>query len=333
MSCATLAAALFAPTPAAAGPGYVNVQVGHGFRHYPRAGYYAPRYRAGYRYGRHYGPRRFRGHYRRGGIGPAEAFGITAGIIGGAILLDRAFDDRYRTVDREVVYLPRYPADYDAWGDAPRDLRPDYRRPGDTFEPGVRFDRDDDDRDDGWDDDGLEDDRDDDDRREENLDDARRRLEAERRAFEDERARFEEERRRYLEDRDFRDRDDDPAFDDDDFEPEDLRPSPIRPIPDREAGGRALDDDPLDEELLGAPDVPAQRIAFGECAAEVRSLAGAQGLIVSLPATPTEAPADLGGGVVRLSAAFTAAGEDGYDYRRLMICDVDARGVKRLEVV
>ncbi|MEM9899601.1 MAG: hypothetical protein AAF742_09515 [Pseudomonadota bacterium] len=273
-------------------------------RRFYRGGFYRP---IGFR-GGFYGPR-----YRRG-LSGAEVFGITAGVVGGAILLDRALDNRSRAVvDREVVYLPQYPADANLWNNAPRDLDPNYRRPGDDFESGVRFER-------GR---NL-------DREATTLEDERRRLEAERRDFEQERARFEQERERYLQERDFRNPSDDPQIFDD-LEEEELRRSPINPVPQTE--DRGFNGESLDDQLLGAPGAQARSLAFNECASEIRRTAGEEGLILALPAAPTEQPVDIGDGVVRMTAAFTAEGQDGFAYRRLMVCDVDSIGVKRLEVV
>ncbi len=353
------------PTPAAAlGPGYVNAGFyggyyggrrfygGRGFyrrgfygRRFYRGGFYGPRFRRGFYGGRYfYGPRFRRGFYGPGfygyrrGIGPAEAFGITAGIIGGAILIDRALDDRYRAPGREVVYLPKYPPDYDATRDGPRDLDPDFRGREDDFESGVRFRG----RSTEGDRDAAAD-----------LEEERRRLEEERQAFAEERARFEEERRRYLAERNLNDPGDDPQIEPDDgadldpdFDEEDLRRSPVRPVPRSRPPSRPPSiearrpneilpepDDGLEEDLLGAPDAAARRIAFSECVAEVRRAASAEGLIVAVPDAPTEAPASLDERTYRLSAAFTAEASDGDSYRRLMLCDVDGRGVKRLEIV
>lgn len=88
-----------ASTPAFAGGGYYY---GHG-RHFDRGfhgghGYYGARY-----YGpRYYGHGRYGRHYRgRGGISGGEAALIALGVVGGAILIDRALDDRR---DRDRYY-------------------------------------------------------------------------------------------------------------------------------------------------------------------------------------------------------------------------------------
>ena len=100
-------------TPALAGGGHYY---GHG-RHFDRGfhggyGYYGPRY-----YGpRHYGHGRYgRGYYRgRGGLSGGEAALIAVGIIGGAILIDRALDDRRDRYDDRYYDDRRYrDRDYD----------------------------------------------------------------------------------------------------------------------------------------------------------------------------------------------------------------------------
>ncbi|MCA8890173.1 MAG: hypothetical protein KDA46_15160, partial [Parvularculaceae bacterium] len=89
---------------------------GHG-RHHARAhnshhysGYYPSRYYGGY-YG-YYAPRRhyyYGSHRHRGHLSGAEAAVITAGIIGGVILIDRALDNRDRYDDgRYARYDDRY---------------------------------------------------------------------------------------------------------------------------------------------------------------------------------------------------------------------------------
>jgi hypothetical protein len=102
-----------ASTPAFAGGrhygGYGGYYAGHGnFGHgYYGRGYYRPRYYGGGHYGR--------GHYRgRGGLSGGEAALIAVGIIGGAILIDRALDDRRDRYDDRYYDDRRYrDRDYD----------------------------------------------------------------------------------------------------------------------------------------------------------------------------------------------------------------------------
>ncbi len=82
-------------TPALAGGVYV------GGRHWDRGyyggyGHYGPRYHAPRYYGHGYygGGRHWRHHRGRGGLSGGEAALIAVGVIGGAILIDRALDDR-----------------------------------------------------------------------------------------------------------------------------------------------------------------------------------------------------------------------------------------------
>lgn len=95
-------------TPAFAGGrsygGYGGYYAGHG--HYGH-GYYGRGYYSGGRYGR--------GHYRgRGGLSGGEAALIAVGIIGGAILIDRALDDRRDRYDDRYYDDRRYrDRDYD----------------------------------------------------------------------------------------------------------------------------------------------------------------------------------------------------------------------------
>ncbi|MFN3959811.1 MAG: hypothetical protein ACK4NP_07855 [Parvularculaceae bacterium] len=108
-----LAAALAvvaASTPAHAGGGR------HGGRHWDRGyyggyDYYAPRYAGHGYYG---GGRHWRHHRGRGGLSGGEAALIAVGIIGGAILIDRALDDRRDRYDDRYNDDRRYrDRDYD----------------------------------------------------------------------------------------------------------------------------------------------------------------------------------------------------------------------------
>ncbi|MEL6361160.1 MAG: hypothetical protein AAFR21_08730 [Pseudomonadota bacterium] len=78
-------------------------------RYFRGGGYYGPRhFRGRGYYGRRYrGPRYFgRGYYHRRGLSGGEVALIATGIIGGAILIDRALEDRYardRYDDRRYV--------------------------------------------------------------------------------------------------------------------------------------------------------------------------------------------------------------------------------------
>jgi hypothetical protein len=125
---AALTAAVIS-TPAFAGGGYYYGQSRyfdrgfHGGYGYFRSGYYGPRYYGHGRYGRHY-----RG---RGGISGGEAALIAVGIIGGAILIDRALDDRRERFD------DRY---YDDRRD--RDRYYDDRRRSGAFDDDYYYQRD-----------------------------------------------------------------------------------------------------------------------------------------------------------------------------------------------
>jgi len=125
-------AAVAASTPAYAGGGR------HGGRYWDRGyyggyDYYAPRY---YGHGYYGGGRHWRHHRGRGGLSGGEAALIAVGIIGGAILIDRALDDRRDRYEDRFFDDRRYRDDRrraDAFDDDyyyQRDQRPyedDYR--------------------------------------------------------------------------------------------------------------------------------------------------------------------------------------------------------------
>lgn len=117
-------------TPAFAGGGYYY---GHG-RHFDRG------FHGGYGYygARHFGPRYYghgrygRGYYRgRGGLSGGEAALIALGVVGGAILIDRALDDRRDRFDDRYGDDRRY---RDRYGD-------DRRRAG-AFDDDYYYQRD-----------------------------------------------------------------------------------------------------------------------------------------------------------------------------------------------
>lgn len=238
-------------TPAFAGGGYYY---GHG-RHFDRGfhgghGYYGPRY-----YGpRYYGHGRYGRHYRgRGGISGGEAALIALGVVGGAILIDRALDDR------------RY--DNRRYDDRRYDDRYDDRRYDDRYRGAG-------------------------------------------------------------------------AFDDDYYYQRDSRPYEY----DDDARFARGADLPADEvfragepELLGAErpqgsvDRVAVNAAFRECVAETRGAAGAGGLTVAMPGTPTDIET-LADGSVRMVAQFRASNARGQEWTRRFVCEADERGVRFLQV-
>ncbi len=166
---ATALAALPATAIAGGGHGRHHARAHH-YHHY--SGYYPSRYYGGY-YG-YYAPRRhyyYGAHRHRGHLSGAEAAVITAGIIGGAILIDRAldnrdryaryddrrydryadrrYDDRYQrrgAVDDDYYYRrdDRSDADYDDRADGGRYARAESRRlPADqVYDEGAEFDDD-----------------------------------------------------------------------------------------------------------------------------------------------------------------------------------------------
>jgi hypothetical protein len=100
-------------TPAFAGGGYYGghggYYAGHGHYGYGYSGHGF--YNRGYYGGGHYGRGRYHG---RGGLSGGEAALIAVGIIGGAILIDRAFDDRRDRYDDRYYDDRRYRGrDYD----------------------------------------------------------------------------------------------------------------------------------------------------------------------------------------------------------------------------
>ena len=119
-----------ASTPALAGGGYFY---GHG-RQFDRgfhggygfhgSRYYGPRYYGHGRYGR--------GYYRgRGGLSGGEAALIAVGVIGGAVLIDRALDDRRGRYDDRYYDDRRY-----------RDRYSDDRRRAEAFDDDYYYQRD-----------------------------------------------------------------------------------------------------------------------------------------------------------------------------------------------
>ncbi|MEM9706521.1 MAG: hypothetical protein AAF850_10655 [Pseudomonadota bacterium] len=298
-----------------------------------RGGFYGPRFRRGF-----YGPR-----FRRRGIGPGEAALIAGGIIGGAILIDRAFDNRYGA----PVYRGAPPQGFsDAYyRDAARRLddeldRLDRRLDRVEREIFSSADRQ-----------FLENERRllSEERR--RLEEERRRLEGRARAFGDREAaeRLERDRvRRFdgsrFDDRGFESRQfEDRRFEDDRFEDDlppidgrSIRRAPINPAPDtgsRAPGGR---EDPfdreIDEQLLGGPEPAFIRSAFNACAQETRAAAAAGSVLIALPAAPDTADQADGAGVA-MTARFTAQDGAGATIQRTMRCEVDAEGVRFLEII
>lgn len=144
-------AVVAASTPAYAGGGR------HGGHYWDRGyyggyDYYAPRY-YGYGHGYYGGGRHWRHHRGRGGLSGGEAALIAVGIIGGAILIDRALDDRRDRYDdryyedrrfRDRAYDDRRRAE--AFNDDyyyQRDARPYDFEDGDRSARGAEFPRDD----------------------------------------------------------------------------------------------------------------------------------------------------------------------------------------------
>lgn len=130
---ALLAAAALS-VAAAATPAMAGGYHGHG-RHFDRGyygghGYYGPRH-----YGpRYYGHGHYGRHYRRGGVSGGEAALIALGVVGGAILIDRALDDRRERYDERYYDDRRYRDRYDD--------RHDDRRGSGAFDDDPYYQRD-----------------------------------------------------------------------------------------------------------------------------------------------------------------------------------------------
>jgi hypothetical protein len=139
---AVAAAALTATsTPAFAGGGHWG-----GGRHWDRGfygghGFYGPRYHAPRYYGHGYygGGRHWRHHRGRGGLSGGEAALIGLGIVGGAILIDRALDDRR---DRDRFYGDRHYDDRRYRDRNYDDRRFDDRRRSGAFDDDYYYQRD-----------------------------------------------------------------------------------------------------------------------------------------------------------------------------------------------
>lgn len=270
----TALAMALAPTSASADPyrygvyghrGYAPVYLGA-----PR--FYGPGHRGFYRgaYRGHRGRFGYR-HYRRGGLSGGEAALIAAGVIGGAILIDRAFEQR------------RYD-DYDRAYDRYTRSSGRYRRGG------------------AWDDDYYY-------QRDDRFGDRR---------FDDRfdnRPEFDESEGLYRRDERSRQEPNTGETDEDYGLLGDVAPSaqPRRIL------------------AAGEPTPEYPRFAYQECLAETRGAAGAGGMMVALPAMPTQTER-LADGSVRMTAVFTARNARGQEWQRVMTCEADDGGVSFLEL-
>lgn len=72
--------------------------------------------------------------------------------------------------------------------------------------------------------------------------------------------------------------------------------------------------------------------AYNDCKAEIREAAGDGGLLVALPARPQRIEPIEGGAAVRFTADILARDLAGAEYRRVVTCEADARGVRFLEI-
>ncbi|MEL7486955.1 MAG: hypothetical protein AAGJ87_07055 [Pseudomonadota bacterium] len=309
------ATAVGASAPAFAGYGHgrgVSVHVGKpyyhpvGYRRFNRGyhrGYYRG-YRRGFR-GGYYGRR----PYRRG-IRGGEAAAIALGVVGGAIILneviendrrrDAYYRDRRYAEERYRRYDPRYDDYYYERGArrAPRDERfeEDFDDGFEDEAPRARRDRVPSRGGEGAAEEFRDFDRDD--RRFEDRDD---------RAFEE----FDDER--FENDRG------------DDRRPQDRAPdaAPTEPV----------EEDPLDDELLGGEQVIAFAVdrAFRDCTDEARAAAARDGQFIAMPSRPGRVTPLQGGGV-RMTADLTAQNQRGAQFLRTLTCEADARRITFLQL-
>lgn len=99
--------------------------------------------------------------------------------------------------------------------------------------------------------------------------------------------------------------------------------------------------DDYDDELLGGPAESrfAGRgeynygAAYNDCKAETRAAASDRGLLVALPAKPSDIRPIEGGAAVRFTTEFIARDLQGREMRQTMICEADLRGVRFIELV
>ena len=107
---------------------------------------------------------------------------------------------------------------------------------------------------------------------------------------------------------------------------------------DRRLSDRAWEDyrdDEIDRRLDGEAARPGEYnygAAFNDCKAETREAARREGLTVGLPARPDEIDGLEGGTAVRFVSRFEMQ-ERGGSFRRTMVCEADASGVRFLELV